>query len=97
MRAGRDHPSPQIYIMDDALQCSRPAARKAAESLFSHFPGLSEKVTYEKWLEERNVLQEQAFRSVEPMRGAIALVKGLVGLVACLLPQPVSRLWLCCS
>ena len=57
----------------------RTAAIKSAESLFSHYPGLIDKISLEQWIVERNILQEQAFRTVEPMRGAVGLVRGLVG------------------
>jgi hypothetical protein len=35
-------------------------------------------MTVEEYLHERNHMQEELFRKVEPMTGAVALVRGLV-------------------
>lgn len=59
----------------------------AAEYLFSHFPGLEDKISLKDYLEERGHLQDELFRKVPPMRGAVALVQGLVSTTA-------STLWL---
>ena len=50
----------------------------ATRILFDYFPGLEDKISVEKFVEERLVLIEAAFRTVEPMKGAVALVQGLV-------------------
>lgn len=57
----------------------------AAEYLFSHFPGLEDKISLKDYLEERGHLQDELFRKVPPMRGAVALVQGLVSTTTCTL------------
>jgi hypothetical protein len=52
--------------------------REAAEYLLSHYPDVASKMTVEEYLHERNHMQEELFRKVEPMTGAVALVRGLV-------------------
>ncbi|GFZ43923.1 hypothetical protein JCM24511_01643 [Saitozyma sp. JCM 24511] len=51
--------------------------REAAEYLLSHYPDVASKMTVEEYLHERNHMQEELFRKVEPMTGAVALVRGL--------------------
>lgn len=53
-------------------------SRAAAEYLYSHFPGLEEKLSIDEYLAERTVKQEERFRRVEPMAGAFDLVRHLV-------------------
>lgn len=52
--------------------------RESCEYLYSHFPGLEDKLSIDDYLAERVVMQDAAFRAVPPMRGAVALVQGLV-------------------
>lgn len=53
------------------------APRQSAETLFSFYPGLEKKISVDDWLAERNVLHEEAFKRVRPLRGAVSLVKRL--------------------
>lgn len=55
--------------------------RAAAEYLYSHFPGLEDKLSIDDYLEERAREQDRMFKEVPPMRGAVELVQGLVSLV----------------
>lgn len=52
--------------------------RAAAEYLYSHFPGLEDKLSIDDYLEERAREQDRLFKQVPPMRGAVELVQGLV-------------------
>lgn len=52
--------------------------RAAAEYLYSHFPGLEDKLSIDDYLEERAREQDRMFKEVPPMRGAVELVQGLV-------------------
>lgn len=52
--------------------------RAAAEYLYSHFPGLEDKLSIDDYLAERASEQDRLFRQVPPMRGAVELVQGLV-------------------
>lgn len=67
-----------VTIRDQAAHTS--VQRAAAEYLFSHFPGLEEKLSIDDYLVERAVEQDRLFKQVPPMRGAVELVQSLVSL-----------------
>ena len=54
------------------------AGRPAAEYIFAQFPGLDQHITVEEYMRESAELQAEYFKTVEPMRGAVNLVRGLV-------------------
>jgi len=55
-----------------------PAGVKSVEALFAHYPGIEEKVSALDFMAARQDISEEAFKGVDPMKGAIKLVKGLV-------------------
>jgi pseudouridine-5'-monophosphatase len=55
------------------------ATRESIEWLFGSLPGLSDHLSVDEYLRERNEKQEALFRKVDPMKGALELVKHLVG------------------
>jgi pseudouridine-5'-monophosphatase len=61
------------------------AATKGVEALFAHYPGIESKVSIPEFMAARQEISEERFRRVEPMKGAIALVKGLVRTLSSLL------------
>lgn len=54
------------------------AGVKSVEALFAHYPGIEKKVSAQEFMSARQDISEQAFKGVDPMKGAIKLVKGLV-------------------
>jgi hypothetical protein len=48
------------------------------EALFAHYPGIEKKVSPLEFMAARQDISEEAFKGVDPMKGAIKLVKGLV-------------------
>lgn len=56
----------------------------ASEWILSHFPDIREQLSIEEFIEEGSRMKAKLFREVEPMRGAAALVKGLVSCFQCL-------------
>lgn len=50
----------------------------ASEWILSHFPDIREQLSIEEFIQEGARMKAKLFREVEPMRGAAALVKGLV-------------------
>jgi len=57
------------------------AGVKSVEALFAHYPGIEKKVSALEFMAARQDISEEAFKGVDPMTGAIKLVKGLVSLV----------------
>jgi hypothetical protein len=57
------------------------AATKGTEALFAHYPGIETKISVPEFMAARQEISEERFRKVEPMKGAIKLVKGLVSSV----------------
>ncbi|ORX36614.1 HAD-like domain-containing protein [Kockovaella imperatae] len=51
--------------------------REAAEYIYSFFPGLENELSVDDYLVERNALQDDLFRKVLPLRGAVQLVRHL--------------------
>ncbi|KAL7419859.1 hypothetical protein Q5752_005775 [Cryptotrichosporon argae] len=49
----------------------------AAAYLYSHFPGLEDALPVDAYLAERNAMQDDLFRKVPPMAGAVELVNAL--------------------
>ena len=54
------------------------AGVKSVEALFAHYPGIEKKVSALEFMAARQDISEEAFKGVDPMKGAIKLVKGLV-------------------
>lgn len=65
-------PRPATFTLTPTVQY------EAASYLLAQFPGLEEKISVEEYLAERVEMQDALFRKVPPMRGAVALVQGLV-------------------
>ena len=55
--------------------------REAAEYIYSFFPGLEKELSVDDYLVERNALQDDLFRKVLPLKGAVNLVRQLVRFV----------------
>ncbi|KAL1406988.1 hypothetical protein Q8F55_006401 [Vanrija albida] len=51
--------------------------REACEFLYSKMPGLEQELSIDDYLAERIAMQDELFRRVPPMRGAVALVQSL--------------------
>jgi hypothetical protein len=51
---------------------------KSVEALFAHYPGIEKKVSALEFMAARQDISEEAFKGVDPMKGAIKLVEGLV-------------------
>jgi hypothetical protein len=64
-------------------KAERSVQREAAEYILSHFPDIHDKISVDEYLHERNHMQEELFRKVPPMTGAVALVRGLVSQGKC--------------
>ncbi|KAJ9121400.1 hypothetical protein QFC24_004738 [Naganishia onofrii] len=51
--------------------------REAVQYIYDHCPGLSDKLSIEDFLEERNRKQDELFAKVQPMEGAVEIIKHL--------------------
>ncbi|KAJ9108567.1 hypothetical protein QFC19_002283 [Naganishia cerealis] len=51
--------------------------REAVQYIYDHCPGLSEKLSIDDFLEERNRKQDELFAKVQPMEGAVEIIKHL--------------------
>jgi hypothetical protein len=54
--------------------------RAAAEHIYSYFSDLPSKLSIDDYLIERNRMQDEQFRKVPLMKGALEVVRGLVSL-----------------
>ncbi|KAJ9115931.1 hypothetical protein QFC22_005074 [Naganishia vaughanmartiniae] len=51
--------------------------REAVQYIYDHCPGLSEKLSIDDFLEERNRKQDELFAKVQPMEGAVEIINHL--------------------
>lgn len=52
--------------------------REAVQYIYDHCPGLADKISIDDFLEERNKKQDELFAKVQPMEGAVEVIKHLV-------------------
>jgi pseudouridine-5'-monophosphatase len=60
------------------LNASWLVQREAARYIYERCPGLEDKLSIDDFLKERNIKQNELFGSVQPMEGAVKLVRHLV-------------------
>jgi hypothetical protein len=77
MGKGLSHFSyPQLPIQ--SLLQNFSVQREAVQYIYDHCPGLADKISIDDFLEERNKKQDELFAKVQPMEGAVEVIKHLV-------------------